>query len=63
MASNRRIFLHNQNEDGDFESVCPDCLKIVATEFFESDLYPSEFVHICDLETIRRMWGTKNFAQ
>jgi len=39
LTSNRRIFLHNQNENGDIESICPDCLKTVATENFEADLY------------------------
>jgi hypothetical protein len=63
VANDRRIFLHDQNEDGDFESVCPDCLHTVATESFESDLYHAEFLHICDLETIRRLWGIKNFSQ
>ena len=56
-----RVFLHTQNEDGDYESICPDCLEIVAAEVLESNLQAAEATHVCNLDTISRLWGGKRF--
>ena len=59
----RRHFVHSQNEHGDFESVCPDCLECVAIEAVEADLQVVEGNHVCDLATISRLWKTKRCFQ
>jgi hypothetical protein len=62
MDGAKRSFSHKQNEDGDFESVCPDCLNTIGVEALEFDLYHSEDFHVCDLDTVRRLWGIRNFS-
>jgi hypothetical protein len=60
-APSHRLFQRTQNQDGDFESVCPDCLENVAIEMVENDLQQAERSHVCNLRTISRLWGAKNF--
>jgi hypothetical protein len=56
-----RLFLHQKNEDGEFQSVCPDCLETIAEAAVETDLHVAESIHACDLGTISQQWGAKKF--
>lgn len=40
-------FLHRQNMDESWDSICLDCLQIVAGEVSEDDFEWFEFGHIC----------------
>jgi hypothetical protein len=57
MAAARRIFAHLLNIEATFESTCPDCLTIVATEEYESDLGLAEDRHACDSVVLDQLWG------
>lgn len=63
MAYAKRIFFHRKNEDGEQESLCPDCFQRVAWEVLESDLKHGEELHICRLETLDKLWGPRKFIE
>jgi hypothetical protein len=59
MAAHARIFSHNRDNEGSFNSVCPDCFKTIATQRLELDLLHYEFDHVCNPDLLRALWGVK----
>jgi hypothetical protein len=57
MADLPRIFPHMLNVDGDFDSVCPDCLLTISSEPLEVDLRSPEMNHHCDSNLLHVLWG------
>jgi hypothetical protein len=55
-AERMAMFPHRENEDGTFDSICPDCLSTVARGLHaESQLTEFENQHVChsDLSAVR----------
>jgi hypothetical protein len=63
MAEAARIFRHRLNLDGDFDSVCPDCLLTISSEPLEINLRALEINHHCDAALLNLLWGQKRFLQ
>ena len=42
-------FAHRHNQDGTWDSICPKCFFIVATEKTEKGLLPHEQNHDCEV--------------
>jgi hypothetical protein len=54
MADTTR-FIHRENPDGTYDSICLRCFITVDTEHDQDDLLSQEAEHICDEDTIERM--------
>jgi hypothetical protein len=39
---------HRRNEDGSYDSICPNCFATVAQSRAEGDLAEGEIAHVCD---------------
>jgi hypothetical protein len=61
MAEILRIFSHRINADGNFDSVCPDCLMTISSQQLEIDLRSPERNHFCDPVLLNLLWGSKRF--
>jgi hypothetical protein len=61
MAEILRNFSHQVDTNGNFDSVCPDCLMTISTQQFEIDLGSPERNHICDPVLLNLLWGKKRF--
>ena len=48
-------FVHRENRDGTFDSICPACFDTVATAAREADLAKYEKPHVCDPWTLQRL--------
>ena len=59
MADSTRIFRHRPNDNGDFDSICPDCFLIIASQHVEADLHTAEENHYCDQALLNALWGPK----
>jgi hypothetical protein len=63
MAVGPRIFAHRVNSDGNFDSVCPDCLLTISSERLEVDLRLEENNHYCDPALLNLLWGRKRYFE
>lgn len=48
MATDVKAFPHRPNPDEVSESICPKCLRTIATKRHASDLGDAEKSHVCD---------------
>jgi len=48
-------YVHRQNEDGFYESICPECFRTVSGAVQESELTEAEQIHECS-DFIVRTW-------
>lgn len=56
------IFVHRQNEDGTFDSICIGCFQTVALGMNEPDLEQLEGEHVCVAEDRARFdeWRSRS---
>lgn len=61
MAEYPRIYSRRPNSESSFDSVCPDCLRIISSERVEVNLAHAEKNHYCDPFLLDLLWGKKRF--
>lgn len=52
-------FLHRENRDGRFDSICSECFSTVATRGDEADLSHCEDDHVCEDWKRERAWSCR----
>lgn len=56
-----RKYQRRRNGDGTFDSICPDCMRIVGTCLKESDLSSYEANHRCEPARLAELWSPKKW--